>query len=571
MKKWTLSVLAALACCLPLGIRAQFMADYFPNTSYVTPGNINLVTVVESFASNSGFSHSVNTVQEDAFSSATTDVWVHAVDRVGVPVLSLRYGQPDVNESAAAITRCRNGDFIVLANTEADGIICPWLFRIDINGNVLWSIRYYNPDQKLRAYCIKNITEATGVENYAVAGTANSDTDVMAFKVDGSGNLLWHLVYRDIATSGTVNIPKTMLVNGNVVMIAGNRSFGINPNRDIFLIGVRSVDGLVSVQYRHIDNGGRDDFDPFLNFARNGQFVLVYRCVANIGGVNTGRIAFNRLTNTFTLALANTALSWENGTRDTYGHSIYLENGTLNTRFWVGGGTTAGNLRNPLFVALDNNGSPIAGTYRRLWIDRDMVSTFMMQDAFNITNQYEHHNYFVNLAVDPQPGNMSLLRDQSLPSPCNRFPTITRTTVPASLTPKEYREERILEPKELPYIIKEVNGDYRTCPNGGGTFRTTRSIPVTEEPVADKNSFKVFPTLVNAGTPVKVNFSATRDEMATITVYNLQGQQVWRQSEKARQGQNQVLLTEIGNLPAGTFMVELRLGNESFKTKLVRQ
>ena len=570
MKKLIALFIAGVSILLPMGLQSQFMADYYPTGLPVISNTVNLVTVTETYADASGESRSVSSILENPF-GVTSDVWVHSVDRAGNPTLSLRYGLPDVEETAAAIIRCPNGDFIIAANTEADGIPSVWLFRIDINGNVLWTFRYYNQNTKLRAYCIKKTNEALS-ENYVIAGTADSDRTLIAFKINRNGGVIWHNTYTDPNSPiDIINIPKSMLVSGRNVVIVGNRQNPLSPNRDIFLIGVHQVTGVESVLYRYIDNGGRDDSDPFINFARAGEFVLTYKSVVNVFNEFTGRIAFNRLTAGFLLSLPQTSVYWEGGTKDSYGHSIYLSNGTTATQYDIGGGTTAGNIHNPLFFSVDNNGLIIPGTYRRLWLEeRDFISTYMMQDAFNVFNQYEHHNYYRDNSVDPNRGSMSLLRDQTLPSPCNKFPDLTRIEITPTLIINDYKENPILEPKEYPADVEKVHGEFKTCDGNSGIFRTAKNKNTVSETIAATQNFKIYPSLVTRGASVTINLEAVQDGFATITVYNLQSQQVMRTTERVIKGTNRLTVHEMGNLPAGTFIVEVKSGGETHKTKIVR-
>lgn len=574
MKKQLLSLFVGIGLVLPISNWAQFMGDYYPTGLPVVSSTVNLVSVVETYADASGESRSVNTILESPFAFAN-DAWVFSVDAAGNPNFSFRYGIPGVNETASALIRCPNGDFIVIGNTEADGLPSAWAFRIDIFGNVLWSYRYYDASSKIKSYCIKKTNESLS-ENYVIAGTTDSDRTLIAFKISRNGNVLWHAKYFDPSSPvDIINIPKSMIPFKRNLVIVGNRRNSLSPNRDVFLIGVDQATGAESINYRYIDNGGRDDFDPFINYARNDEYVLTYQSVVNIFGQNTGRIAWNRLTNAFTLALPTTSIFWEGGAVNSYGHSIYLSNGATATQYDIGGGTTVNGQPNPLFFSVDQNGNYIPGTYRRLWVnERQFTSTYMMQDAFNGNNQYEHHNYYLDATVDPNRGTMSLLRDQTLPSPCNVFPDLFRVGVDASLVIQDYKEEKVLEEKEYPINQDRVHGDYKQCNGTSGSFRVAPSpkgsdVTMTKQQAAA--GFKVYPSPVGSGATVKINFEAVKDDEAVISVYNLQMQQVMRKTETVRKGINELSVNEIGKLPAGTFIVEVRSGGESYKTKIVRQ
>ncbi|MBL7723043.1 MAG: hypothetical protein JNK27_02795, partial [Chitinophagaceae bacterium] len=292
MKK-SLMLLIIPALLLPFFTTAQFMKDYRPTGSPLVSSTVNLVSVVEATAAAAGSSRAINTIQESA-AVVSNDVWVHSVDAVGNVTFSRRYGLTGTDETAAALTRCPNGDFIYAATTNTAGIQSSWLFR---RGIINWSFRYFAPGNKVKSYCIKKTNEVT--ENYIVAATINSDRTLLIFKINAGGGLVWNRQYTDpAAPTGLTDIPKSMIINRDTVIIAGNRT-SINTAgatlRDLFVIGINQATSAITHPYRVIDNSGRDDRDPFINFGLSAEYVLTYQCVVSIGGVNTGRIAFTRL------------------------------------------------------------------------------------------------------------------------------------------------------------------------------------------------------------------------------------------------------------------------------------
>lgn len=437
-------------------ITAQFMKDYRPNGSPVVSGTANLVSVVEVAAAAPG-NRMINTIQENP-NTNTRDVWVTATDATGNLIFSRRYGMAGTDESAAALVRCPNGDFIYTATTTLGGIQSAWLFR---RGILNWSIRYVAPNSSLKPYCIKKTNE--NAEHYIIAATTNTDKSLVVYKINMGGGLVWNRRYADaVPPSGLADIPKSMIINRDTIIIAGNRTtleLTGAPKRDLFVIGINQATGAVNHPYRVIDNSNRDEKDPFINVGMNNEYVLTYQCVSTIGGVNTGRIAFTRLNYLLNLVTGTSSLLWENNTLNSFGHSIYKGLTPGAVTYDIGGGTYTGNFNNPLFVTITNVGMPVAGTYRRLWTTLNLNSTFMMQGAANLANRYGHHN-FKQLAGQ---NSMSLLKNNALAAPCNANQVINHQYVQTSTVQRIYSATPLLTQVSYPVPDFIVNGTIINC------------------------------------------------------------------------------------------------------------
>lgn len=561
------NTLILLTFLWPAFIQAQFMKDYRPTGSPSVTSIVNLVSVVESNPPSARFSRSVNTIQEPTAGGVFTDVWVHNVDSLGNVTFSRRYGVQQVNEVASALIRCPNGDFIYSATTNFGGVNSAWLFR---RGAINWSFRYFGGNISARSLCIKKTNEA--VENYIVAGTYNNDNNLLVFKINAGGIMAWNRRYADAAPPpGLTDIPKSMLLKGDSVIIVGNRS-SLNaagaPVRDIFLIGVNQLNGNITHPYRIINNGGRDDLDPFISFGViNGEHVLTYQTVANIGGVNTGRVAFTRLTSVFNLAVATTFIYWETNNTNSFGHTIYKGTTVTGATYDIGGGTTIpGNIRNPIFFVITATGAPVAGTYRRLWTTLDFNSTYMMQDAFSPIARYEHHNWKRAAGQN----SMSLLRNPALPSPCNVAPPLNVTTLPVTMTFRSYTPAAVITQTVYNVPDSAVHGTIIACNSTIiGVFKTGGGKPVFgDEPADVSGSFKTYPTPVRSGEPLRIQLTAAGTEPAFITVFNSQAQVMYRGQEATIKGINLFTVNTTGFKP-GTYIVEVKQGAEAWRNKIV--
>lgn len=545
----------------PVCLNAQFMKDYRPAGSPLVTSTVNLVSVTEANAAANGRSRSVNSIQESV-TTASNDVWVNAVDTFGNVTFSRRYGLAGTDETASALVRCPNGDFIYAATTSFGGIRSSWLFR---RGVINWSFRYFSPTSNVRSYCIKKTNETT--ENYIVAATIDTDRSLLVFKINAGGGMLWNRRYVDPAPPpGLTDIPKSMIIKQDTVIIAGNRTFNNTVGalvRDLFVISVHQATGNIAHSYRIIDNTGRDDINPFINFGNGGEYVLTYQTTVNFGGVNTGRIAFTRLNTLLLLAVANSTIIWEANTLNSFGHSIYRSIAAAGG-YDIGGGTTVGNLHNPLFISVTNTGVPIAGTYRRLWTTLDFSSTFMMQDAFIANNRYEHHNFKRAAAQN----SMSLLRHNTLGAPCNSPQPVNFTLVGATLTFRTYTAAAAITQTIYNVPDTAVHGTIPACNSViVGVFKTNLSAGVAETQSADA-AFKVYPTLLHSGAAIQVQLKSADAGATGIRVYNMQAQTVYQRQQATTAGINRFTINTSGFKP-GTYIVEVQQGAIISRNKIV--
>lgn len=563
--KRTLILLFVLPLLLPFFSLAQFMKDYRPTGSPLMTSTVNLVSVVEATASAARSSRSINTIQENPTASPN-DVWVHNVDSLGNVSFSRRYGLQQVDEVSSALIRCPNGDFIYAATTSFGGVRSAWLFR---RGTINWSFRYFGGAINVRALCIKKTNEVA--ENYIVAGTYNNDNNLLVFKINAGGIMAWNRRYADAAPPPNLtDIPKSMLLKGDSVIIVGNR-LSLNaagaPVRDLFLIGVNQLNGTITHPYRIIDNSGRDDFDPFINFGViNGEFVLTYQTIANLVGVNTGRVAFTRLTGVFNLAAPASFIYWETNNTNSFGHTIHKGTTVTGATYDIGGGTTIpGNVRNPIFFVINANGAPVAGTYRRLWTTLDFNSTYMLQDAFSVTNKYEHHNW--KRAANQN--SMSLLRDPALPSPCNVAPPLNATTVPVTLTFRSYTPAAVITQTVYNIPDSAVHGTIIACNSPiGGVFKTGDSKPVFGDEQTVTGAFKTYPTPLRSGEPLNIQMNTNSSEPVSVRMYNAQAVVVYNGQEAGSKGISRLSVNTTGFKP-GVYIVEVKHGTNAWRNKIV--
>lgn len=556
-------ILLWLVC--PVVIQAQHVTEYRPAMNLVTTSVVNLESMRGSSALDSanGFTRSVNTIQEFA-GAAVNDVWFLTTNNTGGVVNSFRYGGAGYDDRSSAIETCPNGDYILLNITKYGGFDRIWAMRITPAGAIVWTFHYYINNFHVRGYCIKKTNDVN--ESYIIAGTTslvngvNPDKILLALKIDAAGNMLWNNTYVDpVANNNVFDLPKSMLVYGNTHIIAGNRTRAAA--RDIFTIAIDQAAGAIAIPYSYIDNGNRVDQNPYINFRNGGGFVLVYSTVANIGMVNTSRVAFTPLTAALAPA-ANTVLYWEANALNNYGHTIYPGPGAMN--YDIGGGTTLNNLQNPTFFSITNTGVIVAGSYRRLWDTQNFTSTFMLRDLVTAppaANGYAHHNY--------RPGNnmngMSIMRDNSF---CFVSPVLSSQTVANTRVSRDLVLANPLTRMGYPPLKIEQKGAFNSCSGAMGTFRKPVANFTEEQVIAA--GFKVYPTIAGPGADINIEVEARERTLAVVNIYDMEGRLTKRQQQNLEKGANQ-FTANVATLTRGSYIVEIVTGSERQRARFVKQ
>jgi hypothetical protein len=567
MKKILLQGSLLLWLLIPFHTRAQHVTAYIPNGALLSTSVVNLESMRGTRPGDPavGFTRSVNTVQEFA-GAVNNNIWFLTTNAVGVVANSFIYGNGAVNERASAIVECPNGDYIILGITNLGGFDRILAFRIPVAGGApFWAMTYFTANTHSRGYCIKKTNDAN--ESYMIAGTnslaggASPDKTLIALKINGGGGMLWNSAYFDpVAVNNIFDQPRSMVVVGNTHFIAGNRTLGAA--RDIFTIGINQVAGAIGPNYNFIDNGARADFNPYINVSNAGGFILTYNTIANIGGVNTGRVAVTLLNGVLGVA-GNTALYWENATTNNYGHSIHPLVG--GGGFAIGGGATVGAVQNPTFFNINNAGAIIGGTYARLWNAQNFISTFMLDDpavAAAAPNRFAHHNFRPTVA----PNGMSIMRNNAF---CRVNPVLQTLFVPNVQVFSVYNRNAPLAQQQIGIAFPILPGQFLTCAGAGGVFRKPGTAAV-EELIISATGFKVYPSLLSAQTKLNIDVEALQNSESVVNVYNMQAQLVLQSKQSLNKGSNHIVIN-AAVLPRGTFVVEIRSGDEVQKARIVKE
>lgn len=128
------------------------------------------------------------------FGAVGADIQVIKVDEFGNEVWSNIYGS-DLDDIATKVTTVADGYLVLGYSGEPyGGPSMAYLFKIDLNGNVLWENNYSssNPNDNVKAYnmLIDNDGNIVIAGQRSFWGWSNLESDIIVFKTDISGTLI---------------------------------------------------------------------------------------------------------------------------------------------------------------------------------------------------------------------------------------------------------------------------------------------------------------------------------------------------------------------------------------------
>lgn len=257
------AMIAILAIIMGIELRAQFQTVYGGLGHEAAYGVIqtrdgNFVAV--------GYSTSFTNDQ---------DVYVVKTDGCGFRVWARTYdlGGIDIGRK---IRQSGDGNLIVVGSTENTNSCCTrndaFLLRLDSDGNVLWAKSYGGLDTDDGMDVITpNTDEAI---TFTVAGRTNSygagDYDAWLFRTDVNGDLLWGRVYGQWSTDEFNSLERDC--QGNIMAAGSTRSFSRGGDEDILVTFASVADGAFINSF--VYGGSGDDAARSIYPSREEQFYV---------------------------------------------------------------------------------------------------------------------------------------------------------------------------------------------------------------------------------------------------------------------------------------------------------
>ena len=189
------------------------------NKTYGGTGNDYGAWVVQ--ASDGGYAIAGRTA---LLSSSINDAWLVKTDSTGILLWNKTYGGP-ANDQANAIVLTSDGGYALFGPTSsfAVGGQDAWLFKTDVNGNMIWNKTYGGTGNEFCTYLLQ-----TSDGGYAFLGMENSfgagGTDFWLVKTDSTGNMLWQRTYGGPNNDDGYSMIQTG--DGGYAIVGGTRSFG---------------------------------------------------------------------------------------------------------------------------------------------------------------------------------------------------------------------------------------------------------------------------------------------------------------------------------------------------------
>jgi hypothetical protein len=198
-----------------------------------------------------------------SFASSQNDLLLLKLDSSGSIVWKKRFGGGNV-DSARSVQQTSDGGFVVVGRTQSFGAGDPdlLLFKLDSSGNILWKKTFgeSNDDEPLSV-------RQTSDGGFIVAGVTGSFgfgiSDLLLLKLDSSGNVAWKRIFRGSKSSAAFSVQQT---SDSGFIVAGVTDFSpaasssgllllrLDPSGNIVwkkTFGGGSLDGARSVQQTH--------------------------------------------------------------------------------------------------------------------------------------------------------------------------------------------------------------------------------------------------------------------------------------------------------------------------------
>ncbi len=304
------------------------------------------------------------------------DAWVVKFDEFGQKTWSRAYGSPEIDEAVAIIPL--DDSYLIAANINASsGLVSTcfgnqdaWLFKIDLEGNLLWEHNYGGTG--FDAFSAMEMDEEG---NFIIAGYSESDDfhlpnnnggyDAWILKVDEEGNLLWSRTYGADTYEVVWDLIKTQ---NNRYLIVGNKNpyspGGTNNiGKDWWIM---QIDDNGIMWWEETYGGTSQDEAHSAIEMDNGDFIVVGHSFSINDEVDDyGNIWFIRIND-------EGDIIWENNYGGFFPESAYAIAKNIEGNYFIGGTT---------LLNIEEDGTI-------LWDSQFNASSFIIQDILPETNIY---------------------------------------------------------------------------------------------------------------------------------------------------------------------------------------
>ena len=497
-----------------------------------------------------GSTVTLQTIREFNF-SATYNAHIIKVDDQGSVLWSKEYGINGLDERANGICQTDDGGYIIVGVQEHTELgYGTWMFRIDNNGDLVWSKWYGNPENFISEGFLATRTFESN-ENYLVIGTSEYPRRISAFKIDQGGNLQWSYEYYDPnLVSSKYDYVNSLVEDPDKegYIIAGTEHdyyTGFGSTLDLFTLGI-NLDGQITRKYRKydLDYGDNENGVHITRKLDGDGFLMAFGTRA--GGVQPGVVSFIStldLDNNLDPVIAN--LYATNDTYESHANSIYSDPHGVYAMSGMHYSFNTG-IMSPFFLQIEQSGTPIV--FRRYNDPKSQRCNFMAQDFTSL-----HENYV--LKTDFQENstfNVGLIRTEiDGTTDCELTEPVNHYTCEATRVIQPYGRSEFADYVDYDISQWDLNPPAVDC-NGapalqGGNNNNLSFLqdqnsgnPIPSDAV-DRNNHDLFayPSNVDATiSEVTLEFHGVKSTELAVLVYDVQGKLVYQTVQDVTAGKN---------------------------------
>ncbi len=494
--------------------------------------------------------------------SPVYDARVVKVDDQGNVLWSKQFGLPDVDDRVNGICQTDDDGYIVVGVRDDKNLgYGSWVYRLDNNGNLIWSRWYSDPDLFISEAFLA-IRTFENQENYIIVGTANYPRHIYAIKINANGDQIWSNQYYDPNLVNSKYDYVTSIVYDEEYegyIIAGTEhdyyTTGF-PTLDLFTFGI-DINGNISRDYKKYDLSlGDNEHNPhIIQDINEDGFIMAFGTRA--GGVQNNTVSFiSTMTLNPDLTPSGASLYASPNAYESHANSIYVDpHGFYDLGCFIYDGIEGqpNGVRNPSFLRLDPSTAPLS--YLRYNTDQDQTCTFMAQD-FTGT----HENYV--LKTDHLANgvwSIGLIRtelngftDCAEDEPINwyssgvdfwdqNYETYYFAETKYSEVKEWKTESKPIHCTDLMFTDNDPDQvSLLAPPSQGNIYDTPQEIAGALD-----NDLLVYPTLVNERyQDITLKYSAISNSSIEIKILNTQGQFVYQTKKEAINGLNEYQINQ---------------------------